>query len=336
MAKRLIKEHTRRLWLLPYSVVLLGAFSCKQNSQIASTKSLDNFTSRDPAKLTFNSCSGSQGVSAPNARLRGSPSEVGAIRTSLTAVPLELQDAFFKDLHGSIEIIKDIKTNCRVTASSDASPDDLLACWRNSGDGIVIYIKSESDEALTARNIRHSTVRMLGYVLTDVILKVKRSGGEAEMTENPALDNIKKDVAQALTSDTAKSKDYRIPASLKSNESKYNDAAFAEAFDSFYCSSASRSKMATNFPETHAIFTEIAAVLPQGLAGTLDTSGSASMARPNVASASNSGSFSLWGRWGWGNGPLRQGFRNWSNYRADGGGFMNFRRWSNGGRLFFR
>ena len=336
MTKVFITKPRRLFWAGAYTFILLGLFSCKQTTQVSSNKSLDNFTSKDRTKITYNSCSGGQTVSAPSERLRGNTREVEAIKTSLSAVPTELQDAFFKDLHGSVQIVQDIKTTCGATTSDNVSPDDLLACWRKAGDGIVIYVKAESDESLTSRNIKHSTVRMMGYVLTDVILKVKRSGNDAEIAENPSLESIKKEVAQALTSDTVKSKDYRIPPALKSDEVKYNDAAFAEAFDSYYCSSASRSKMATNFPETHAIFSEIAAVLPQGLAGTLDTSSSGSTARPTVATASNSGSFSLWGRWGWGNGPLRQGFRNWANYRADGGGFMNFRRWSNGGRLFFR
>jgi hypothetical protein len=176
---------------------------------------------------------------------------------------------------------------------------------------------------------------MMGYVLTDVILKVKQSSGEALEVENPALVQVKKDVATALTKDTEKSKDYRIPSSLKSDEIRYNDAAFAEAFDSYYCSVASQSKMASSFPETFAIFSEIAAVLPQGLRGTLDISAADSEVAASANTVQNQSSFSLWGRWGRGNGPIRQGFSNWGSYRSNGGGFMNFRRWGGGGRLFF-
>jgi hypothetical protein len=317
-------------------VPILGATGCKQSSDLSRSKSLDNFTSKDPSKLNYNSCAGRYPAQAPGASLRGDSKQVETIKTALTAVPVELQTAFFEDLKGSISVVKDITGLCGASSADSASADSLLACWRGSDAGISIFVKEGETAALTERNIKHSTVRMMGYVLTDVILKIKNSGGEALVVENPALVQVKKDVAAALTKDAEKSKDYRIPSSMKSDETRYNDAAFAEAFDSYYCSAASQSKMATNFPETFAIFSEIAAILPQGLAGTLDVS----TAETQVASASNSvksqDSFSLWGRWGWGNGPLRQGFSNWSNFRSNGGGFMNFRRWGSGGRLFFR
>lgn len=177
---------------------------------------------------------------------------------------------------------------------------------------------------------------MMGYVLTDVIMKVKNSSGEALEVENPALVQVKKDVADALTKDTQKSRDYRIPDHLKGNETLYNDAAFAEAFDSYYCSVASQSKMASHFPETFAIFSEIAAVLPQGLRGTLDLSSADNEVAASTGTVRKQNSFALWGRWGRWNGPIRQGFSNWGSYRSNGGGFMNFRRWGGGGRLFFR
>lgn len=316
-------------------VPIVASTGCKPSGELSRTKSLDNFTSKDRTKLTYNSCSGRNAVRALDSSLRGDSQQVDAIKTALTAVPVELQTAFFQDLKGSINVVKDITGVCGAKNSAQGSADDLLACWRGGEAGISIFIKEEKSTTLTDRNIKHSTVRMMGYVLTDVILKVKQSSGEALEVENPALVQVKKDVATALTKDTEKSKDYRIPSSLKSDEIRYNDAAFAEAFDSYYCSAASQSKMATSFPETFAIFSEIAAVLPQGLAGTLDMSG----AQSQVASASNTvnndNSFSLWGRWGRWNGPIRQGFSNWGSYRSNGGGFMNFRRWGGGGRLFF-
>lgn len=316
------------------AAILMAIASCKQPQQLSNTKSLDNFTSRDGAKLTYNSCSGSYAASAPEARLKGSAGDIAAIKTALTAVPTELQAAFFNDLQGSITIVKDISGACGGDKSGQR-PDDMLACWRGSEAGIGVFIKGEDDAKLTERNIRHSVVRMMGYVLTDVILKVKKSGSDAEMTENPALAALKKDVADALTADAQKSKDYRIPESMKADQTKYHDAAFAEAFDSFYCSATSRSKMSASFPKTHDMFTEIAAVLPGAISGKSDVS-----QQPVAQAASQAGSsqseFALWGRWGWGNGPIRQTFSNWSNYRANGGGFMNFRRWGSGGGFFFR
>jgi hypothetical protein len=329
----------RHYWLSTKFVLLapiLGIISCKPTAQVSQSKSLDNFTRKDGARLTFNSCSGSQAVNAPDNKLYGSSSQVSAIKTALSAVPAELQNAFFRDLKGSIHVAKDINKVCGDKIAKTTNADDLLACWRGSEAGISIFIKEENASSATERNIKHSTVRMMGYVLTDVILKVKNSSGEALIADNPALVQIKKDVAEALTRDTKKSKDHRIPSSLASDETSYNDAAFAEAFDSYYCSVKSRSTMASNFPETFEIFAEIAALLPQGLAGTLDQSSEQGQVETSNSSINNQTSFSLWGRWGRGNGPLRQGFSNWRSYRSSGGGFMNFRRWNSGGRLFFR
>lgn len=326
-------------WWASAAVTLLpifGAAGCKQSAELSRTKSLDNLTSKDRTKLTYNSCSGRNSVQALDASLRGDRQQVDAIKTALTAVPVELQMAFFQDLKGSINVVKDITGVCGAKNSAQSSADDLLACWRGGEAGISIFIREEDSQSLTDRTIKHSTVRMMGYVLTDVIMKVKNSSGEALEVENPALAQVKKDVADALTKDTQKSKDYRIPDHLKNNETLYNDAAFAEAFDSYYCSVASQSKMATNFPETFAIFSEIAAVLPQGLRGTLDVSSADNEVSASTGTLRKQNSFALWGRWGRGSGPIRQGFSNWGSYRSNGGGFMNFRRWGGGGRLFFR
>ena len=315
--------------------ILFTVAGCKPSSQISTTKSLDNFTSQAGSKLTFNSCSGSYASVPSDGKLIGTSRDIAAMQTALTAVPTELKSAFFKDLQGSIKVVKDLASACGAKSSSTQRADDLLACWRGGESGIGIYIKDEGDPSLTERNIKHSVVRMMGYVFTDVILKVKKSGGDAEVVENAALASMKKDIAAALSADTEKSKDYRIPASVKADQTKYEDAAFAEAFDSFYCSAASKSKMSASFPNTYDLFSEIAIALPQGLAGKLEPAGQAA---GQVAAQSNTtkSEFALWGRWGWGNGPVRQAFSNWGSYRANGGGFMNFRRWGNGGGFFFQ
>ncbi len=336
--KKFSKKFHRSYWKtssLGAAVLILATSSCKQANQVSSSKSLDNFTSRPGSQLTFNSCSGSFTPIAPDGRLVGNTSDVTSIKVALSAVPSELQAAFFSDLKGSINVVKDISRSCGFSQASEQRPDALLACWRGGEGGIAVFIKAEDDAKLTERNIKHSVVRMLGYVLTDVILKVKRSGDDAEMAENPALAAVKKDVADALTSDAQKSKDYRIPEALKADQIKYHNAAFAEAFDSFYCSATSRSKMSANFPKTHELFNEIAAVLPGAISGKSDAAQRVDLP-PSSQSSKSQAEFALWGRWGWGNGPFRQAFSNWSSYRSNGGGFMNFRRWSNDGGFFFR
>ncbi|MEI6397411.1 MAG: hypothetical protein WCO71_01455 [Pseudomonadota bacterium] len=316
-------------------VLALALPGCKLSTSDSATKSLDNYSSKDGSKLTFNSCSGSYASSAPEGRLMGAAREIEAMRTALTAVPVELQSAFFQDLKGTIKVAKDLAAACGAKPSPGQRADDLLACWRGGESGIAIMIKAENDDSLTERNIKHSLVRMMGYVLTDVILKVKRSAGDAAIAENPSLASMKKDVADALTADTEQSKDSRISPAIRADRTKYENAAFAEGFDSYYCSAASRSKMEESFPNVYSLFGEIADALPKGLAGKLGAGDSNEKQAAPQPEASKS-EFSLWGRWGWGGGPLRQTFSNWRDYRSDGGGVMNFRRWNNGGGLFFR
>lgn len=79
-------------------VLALALPGCKLSTSDSATKSLDNYSSKDGSKLTFNSCSGSYASSAPEGRLMGAAREVEAMRTALTAVPVELQSAFFKTL----------------------------------------------------------------------------------------------------------------------------------------------------------------------------------------------------------------------------------------------
>lgn len=325
--------------LVLFAATSLIILSCKQNSQVSSTKSLDNFAAGGNGTFTLNSCSGSHAVTVSDSKLQGSTSDQAAVRTALSAVPQDLQSAFFNVLKGSIAIVRNLPEICRdssVSSSQQASKDSLLACWKGTDSSINIYIKGEATEADTAKNIRHSVVRMMGYVLTDVMLKMKSTATGVEPAENTSLATLKKDVGEALQKDMDSSKNYRISKSILSDTAKYHDAAFAEGFDSWYCSTSTRTKMAKDFPRTHEIFNEISAALPDGLTGKLQYATAEAGALSSDQSIGSDSAFSLWGRWGRGNGPFRQAFSNWGSFRSNGGGFMNFRRWNNGGGLFFR
>jgi len=302
---------------------MLTAAGCKPNAASSDVKSLDNFAAGPNAAFTFNSCSGSNPVTVSDSQLLATTAQKAAIRSALSAVPVELQSAFFGDLKGTIAVVKDIKSACKTSALDAGSQDSTLACWQPGETSASIYVKAEDTEANTDRNIRHSVVRALGYILTDVILKVKQSPEGTRLAENDAFAEVKSTLGAALIKDIKAGKTLSLPASATSNRKAFDDSAFAESFDSWYCSSASREKMASSFPETHKLFVDVAAVLPEGL-------------NTQTAAGVESSAFGLWGRWGAGNGPIRQGLSNWGNFRAQGGGLMNFRRFNNGGGLVFR
>ena len=304
---------------------LMATAGCKKNIQTSETKSLDNFAAGPNAAFTFNSCSGTNQVTVNDSRLIGSSNQKLAMRSALSAVPVELQTAFFDKLNGTISVVKDINSACKTSEGEAGTKDATLACWQPGLTDAQIYIKAEPSEADTIRNIRHSVVRSMGYILTEVVVKVKQTPEGTKLEENAAFNEVKATIANALVKDIKANKSLQLPASYSTNRSAFDNGAFAESFDSWYCSTESQAKMAAGFPETHKLFVEVAAELPAGLtaSGTNLTSG-------------DKAEFGMWGRWGGGNGPIRQGLSNWGNFRAEGGGLMNFRRFNNGGGLVFQ
>jgi hypothetical protein len=305
------------------SVAIFAAVSaCKPTQTVSDANSLDNFTAAEGTAFTFNSCSGTNAVSVSDDKLLGTGNERSAIRSALSAVPAELQAAFFETLKGRIAVVKDITSSCKVPAGV-SGVDATLACWQPGTSDVTVYIRSEASEQDTVRNIRHSVVRSMGYILTDIVMKVRRTSEGTKLVRNDAFETVKSELSAALVADLKSAEGYKLPALYQSDRAAFESGAFAESFDSWYCSAESRAKMLKSFPATHNYFADVAEALPAGLSSTEVT-------------AQSSEGFGLWGRWGAGNGPIRQGLSNWGNFRAEGGGLMNFRRFNNGGGLVFR
>jgi hypothetical protein len=196
-------------------------------------------------------------------------------------------------------------------------------------------IKREADESQTIRNIKHATVRAMGFILTEVILKIKAGAGVTQLSESSgAFDDVSREIARAVLADIKTSKKYQVPASLSPDSVEFQKAAFAESFDSWYCSAQSRHVMAKDFQKAHDLFQELANVIPEALTARPD-SFVTGQNEGQQTSDTRSG-FGLWGRWGWGNGPVRQAFSNWAGFRAQGGGLFNFNRAANGGGFIFQ
>lgn len=312
---------TTKLKLMSIAI-FAAAGACKPTQTVSDANSLDNFTAAEGTAFTFNSCSGSNAVSVSDDKLLATDTERSAIRQALSAVPAELQTAFFETLKGRIAVVKDIASSCKVPAGA-SGVDATLACWQPGISDAMIYIKSESSVQDTVRNIRHSVVRSMGYILTDIVMKVRHTPEGTRLVRNEAFETVKGELAAALVVDLKSADGYKLPALYQSDRAAFESGAFAESFDSWYCSAESRAKMLKSFPATHKYFADVAEALPEGLSKT------------EVTAESNEG-FGLWGRWGAGNGPIRQGLSNWGQFRAEGGGLMNFRRFNDGGGLVFR
>jgi hypothetical protein len=292
--------------------------ACKSQDKAESrTNSLDNLAAAEG--YTLNSCSGNNPVLAKDGTISGDAVYQKEIRTSLSALPTQLQSAFFDDLNGSIVMTKDIAKACADDQGSHSESMGLTSCYQApGGNAIVIFIKQEADHAKTIQNIRHSTVRSFGYVMTEVMLKIDHSNSGTKNIENSALETVKADIRKAFIANVQGNKKY----DLQKAKAQSADTVFAETFDSYYCSNASRSVLKREFAKEGSNVYKMYQEIDQQILGMLSDT---------TTVAAQGDSLSLWGRWGWGNGPIRQGFRNWANWRAQGNGLFNFRRAARGG-----
>ncbi len=326
---------------------VVALFACKQpsgNIPTSSTSSLDNFSG---ASLTTNVCQGSGKVVAKATQVVGSEQYKSTINRVLSAVPLALQNAFFRDMRGRLILTEDIANDCH-----NSTDTTLISCWQIVGGTPAIFVKQETaagsaqkNTVATEENINHATLRAFAYFLSEFLVKLDSSG--QNLVENEVFTSFKSELGLALVQDVAAgaSKGYRLaafsnflPPSIlgadvtpaKRTEAwktlppdvvnRFGDLALAEAYDSLHCSGETTAKLRSDFTGVEPIIVAASREIDAGLNG--DVSGGSGM--------------NLYGRWGAGNGPVRQGLRNWSSFRRSGGGAFNFRRAANGGGFIGR
>lgn len=308
--------------------------SCKKAEKTSGTKTLDNFTSSGKVEdFTWNDCKGTEKVTVPHTQLLGNSTEKDAIREALSALPVEMQDAFFKSMNGKIAIVSDINTSCKVPPSS-AGIDATLSCWQLGTNNVQIFIKAEtapvqsgttmlSAQEATVRNIKHSVVRSFAFVLTDIIMQTPATAGSMP-TESKGSIQLRKEIGDILVTDL-KALKMNVPPLYKSDRDVFEKAAFAESFDSWYCSATSRSNM-EKFKKSHSYFAMVAQDLPKVLRGEYY---GAAQSDPAVGAQ-------LLGMQNNGCVPLQQGSQSWAEFRNSGGGLFNYNRAASGGGYIFR
>lgn len=321
----------------------LLALGCKQPAAPtpdSTVSALDEFSG---GNFQPNECSGTNKVIATAAQIVSPADLRPTVDKVLTAVPVPVQTAFFKDLKGRVILTEDIAADCK---NNDAA---VISCWQIVGGTPVIFVKQETkgkDDAEkvaeTKKNVNHATVRAFAYFVSEFIMKLDAKG--QDLVENDVFTTFKNDLSLALLNDVAagEAKGYKLsafnnlapPQALDpkltaetrgntwkvippANKTKFNDYAFAEAYDSLHCSAETRAKLSSDFTGVEPIIGQASADLDAGL-------------------ASSAGGMNLYGRWGAGNGPVRQGLRNWGSFRRSGGGAFNFRRAANGGGFIGR
>ncbi len=295
------------------------AFACKQPSSrvpASSTPSLDNFVGDS---VTKNICRGTNAVLAAREQIVTEETYRAIIASALSAVPASLQTVFFRDFKGRYILTDDIARDCKK------NDPGLISCWQI--DGVpTIFVKRETkgrdavqNVEVTNANINHATVRSFAYFLSEFVVKLdpKAEG----LVENAIFTEFKTALGEALVKDVAATPARAKVAELASDKATFGDHAFAEAYDSLHCSAETAAKLRSDFPSVTPIITEASTEIDAGLMGTAVQSGS---------------QLGLWGRWGRGNGPVRQGLRNYGEFRRSGGGLFNVRRYRAGGGFIGR
>lgn len=292
---------SKRLALAALAVIAVG---CQASNDDSGTESLDNFSRRAAMPVVKHQCSGDNevitGLKAEDDRIEFG-NEVSAttrndlktaLKTSLSAVPTNLQLMFF-GLGGKVVISHNVDAICRKTLNSSMAKtfasegqSQIKSCWdvdegllasriaqvhNDEGEGkssldvsgapMTIYLNADTTD------VRHSTVRIFSYILSQVLVSVEQTSGSSEIKLG-AIDaefrEAQKALSQALLDDVKGSSKYDLSLYTKIarvDDRAFNDYVFAEAFDSYYCSAETRKIMASDFSRSMARFKMIAADL---------------------------------------------------------------------------
>jgi hypothetical protein len=260
-----------------FSLLAAGLFmSCNGEFGPSRLQSLNNLA-RNSSDVSRNVCKGDQKIvmgiqrewdhvdftRVPNERV---PALKTALQKSLSAVPANLQDLYF-GLGGKIIFTSNLdkpttssaeptcdRSGAKAKFASEGT-NRIEACWTiDSKTADVVILMNP-----TVESIQHATVRVFGYILSQILTKLDVSEGDILIaSKNELFDRHMVDIAAAVVADIRKPNSkytLAVNESLISSED-FRYFAFAEAFDSYYCNAELRQSMARadEFPKTFALF----------------------------------------------------------------------------------
>lgn len=245
-------------------------------------KTLDNFIEGNPFAHE-NVCDGTA-ESFPN-DLYKSKGYSEPVQAALSGVPILLQQDFFLDLNGSIELVPSAYEACTKDQPAEvvnAIDKRIRGCWRRLPDRLAIFLEN------SASAIQFELVRSFGYIYTEPA--TNRIFGKDDVSlsfdGDPNTSYFKFRMAKLLLTDVAAmpNRDYqlaqfkpRLPGaddklfdeSISQNErdevlEKYRSShpevvrsfandVFAESFDSWFCNKKSRADFEKKFPLTKTV-----------------------------------------------------------------------------------
>lgn len=257
--------------------MLITFTACKPSpEQGASVQSLDNMTRADGASLSRHHCGLEftvgrfEALSSKNrARLRriDAPTEKLKLAAAgaLSAVPKSVQAVFFL-ADGKIRVVANPGKICSAAGLSDAeqrfageAADQLDGCWRINDKRLEIIIRADE------KAIQHGLVRLFGYAYTQFFAQRLGSVTTSDKIKGDIerglkrFDNQRYELAGALLGDLAlrdKQTQTKFERFAEADRAAFENFVFAEALDSYYCSTATRAVMRREFPATYRAFTQ--------------------------------------------------------------------------------
>jgi hypothetical protein len=268
----ILSQHSPHFILLATSLFM----SCNGEFGPSRLQSLNNLA-RNSSDVSRNVCKGDQKIvigiqrewdhvdftRVPNERV---PALKTALQKSLSAVPANLQDLYF-GLGGKIIFTPNLDKPTTSSAEPTCDRSGAKAKFASEGTNRIeacwtIDTKTADVAILmnpTVESIQHATVRVFGYILSQILTKLDVSEGNILIaSKNEPFDRHMVDIAAAVVADIRKPNskyNLAVNESLLSSED-FRYFAFAEAFDSFYCNAELRQSMARvdEFPKTFALF----------------------------------------------------------------------------------
>ncbi len=236
--------------------VLTGLGACRP-APTSSPASLDNFAKADADKVV-NQCSGNFALSA-SLRIYVEPGWDGlmdGLIAAVAAVPPAIQEVFFATDGGAIVATAAEARACAKPAGGSSAENQFasegkevpLACLNANETRRKATIFVQPD----AKAAKHAVVRMFGLLYAHVYGPKKYANWRqaSEHLTNEFLADVAGNPRLSI-------KPYESQLGTRGGYATFVDFVFAEAFDSYYCNSATRLRFSTTFPRTFAAFAKL-------------------------------------------------------------------------------
>lgn len=259
--------------------ILIG---CAQNNKSV-VQTLDNLTRAPDKDIQWNQCSGTNTTGEADYKIdvTGIP-EADRVTTkaevikALSAVPeRKLKKNFFKI--GKIKILSptDVEKKC-AAGLSDATLQSITEQGQQSGPRFCWQL--EDDSTITAnlssdpQDIHHHTVKMFGYLMTQIYVKYAENFPPSERLFWLAekfkearrlvflgfIEDLETKKVKSRLNDVEKKYYNDFKTALKTSTctdlEDLENLIYAESFDSYYCTTKTKNSMKTNFSYVYNIF----------------------------------------------------------------------------------